>query len=203
MQNTHTPENQRLVELLQRVSLRDHAAFKQLYDLTSAHMYGVALRFVRKREIADEILQEAFISIWQQAGSYASTLSTPMTWMISVVRNKALDRLRRVKLEASHSCESEEEAGEFSLEDRELGKESEELLESAAERIALRRCVTLLDPPQRQSLALVYYNGLSHAELAAHLQVPLGTAKAWVRRGLERLRTCLERGTGHQAQQGR
>ena len=98
--HTHTPENQRLVDLLKRVALQDHTSFKQLYDLTSGHLYGVAMRFVRKRELADEILQDAFINVWQQAGGYSATLSTPMTWLISIVRNKSLDRLRKGKIES-------------------------------------------------------------------------------------------------------
>lgn len=189
--HTHTPENQRLVDLLARVAHEDHEAFKQLYQLTSAHLYGVALRYLRSRSTADEILQEAFINVWQQAGSYASTLSTPMTWLISVVRNKALDHLRKFKNESEHTDSYDD--GEISRPDGVAEHaDPHALFDTATEAIALNRCVAQLDAPQRQSLALAFYNGLSHSELAEHLRVPLGTAKAWVRRGLDRLRKCLE-----------
>jgi RNA polymerase sigma-70 factor (ECF subfamily) len=188
----HTPENQRLVELLQRVALQDHSSFKQLYDLTSAHLYGVAMRFVRRRELADEILQDAFINVWQQADGYAATLSTPMTWLISIVRNKSLDRLRKVKLESDNTCSLDDNISEQDHEEAVDHADPHELFAAATEKIELNRCLSLLDPPQRQSLALAYYNGLSHSELAEQLQVPLGTAKAWIRRGLERLKKCFE-----------
>lgn len=191
MQN-HTPENQRLVELLQRVSLQDHAAFKQLYSLTSAHLYGVAVRFVRKRELADEIMQEAYISVWQQAGSYAATLSTPMTWLISIVRNKSLDRLRKKKIEFDNPEPHHSEASDQLHEEAVEHADPQELYAAATERMELNRCLSLLEPSQRQSLALVYYNGMSHSELAEHMRVPLGTAKAWVRRGLDRLKKCFD-----------
>lgn len=198
---THSPENQRLVDLLSRVALRDHAAFKQLYDLTSAHLYGVAVRIVRKRELADEILQDAFINIWEQAGSYASTLSTPMTWLISVVRNKALDRLRKDKLESERTAPHDPDYQDGAHDEAADHADPHELFAAATEKIELNRCLSMLEAPQRQSLALAYYNGMSHSELADHLQVPLGTAKAWVRRGLDKLKKCFD-AAGHVAPKG-
>jgi RNA polymerase sigma-70 factor (ECF subfamily) len=188
----HSRENQFLVDLLQRVSTQDHAAFKQLYDRTSAHLYGVAIRCIRRRELADEVLQDAYISVWQQAGGYASTLSTPMTWLISIVRNKALDRLRRQKAAANALGTPDEHDAASEESDAACFADPQVLFSSATEKRTLNRCMSLLEASQRQSLALVYYNGMTHAELAAHLQVPLGTAKAWVRRGLARLKACFD-----------
>lgn len=187
----HTPEHQRLVNLLARVALRDQQAFKELYDLTSSHLYGVALRYLRTAATAEEILQEAYINVWQQAGTYAATLSSPMTWLISVVRNKALDHLRKFKRE-TESTDSVDAGAEGQVEAIAEHADPHELFSAATEAMVLKRCVALLDAPQRQSLALAFYDGLSHSELAEHLRVPLGTAKAWVRRGLERLRKCIE-----------
>jgi RNA polymerase sigma-70 factor (ECF subfamily) len=192
--HTHTPENQRLVDLLGRVALKDQAAFRQLYDLTSAHLFGVALRFLRSRAAAEETLQDAYINVWQQAGTYASGLSTPMTWLMSIVRNKALDRLRKARAETEltgplEACPDGQEEGAA---DHTAHADPHELFAAATETVAINRCMAQLEPAQRQSLALAFYNGLSHSELAAHLRVPLGTAKAWVRRGLDRLRKCLE-----------
>lgn len=191
----HTPENQRLVNLLARVALRDQQAFKELYDLTSAHLYGVALRYLRTASTAEDILQEAYINVWQQAGTYAATLSAPMTWLISVVRNKALDHLRKFKRETESTAQSIDavDAGaEGPVDAIADHADPHELFSAATEAMVLKRCVAQLDAPQRQSLALAFYDGLSHSELAEHLRVPLGTAKAWVRRGLERLRKCIE-----------
>lgn len=190
--HTHTPENQRLVDLLKRVALQDHTSFKQLYDLTSGHLYGVAMRFVRKRELADEILQDAFINVWQQAGGYSATLSTPMTWLISIVRNKSLDRLRKGKIESDSTDALDVDAPGQGQEEAIDHADPQDLFAAATEKFELNRCLSLLEPPQRQSLALAYYNGLSHSEVAEHLQVPLGTAKAWLRRGLERLKKCYD-----------
>lgn len=196
----HTPENQRLVNLLARVALRDQQAFKELYDLTSSHLYGVALRYLRTAPTAEEILQEAYINVWQQAGTYAATLSAPMTWLISVVRNKALDHLRKFKRETENT-DSVDAGAEGQVEAIADHADPHELFSAATEAIVLKRCVAQLDAPQRQSLALAFYDGLSHSELAEHLRVPLGTAKAWVRRGLERLRKCIE--AQHQPATGR
>lgn len=187
----HTPENQRLVNLLARVALRDQQAFKELYDLTSSHLYGVALRYLRTASTAEEILQEAYINVWQQAGTYAATLSAPMTWLISVVRNKALDHLRKFRRE-TETTDPVEAGAEGQVEAIADHADPHELFSAATEAMVLKRCVAQLDAPQRQSLALAFYDGLSHSELAEHLRVPLGTAKAWVRRGLERLRKCIE-----------
>lgn len=182
-----SPEHQRLVILLQRVALQDPISFNQLHALTAAHLYGVAMRVVRRRELADEVLQEAFINVWQHAGSYAATLSTPMTWLISIVRNKSLDHLRRHKLENEVLTAGDDSTQQDSEEAAEQA-DPLELLSVAMDARHLGRCMADLTPAQRQSLALAYYHGMSHAEIAGHLQVPVGTAKAWVRRALARLR---------------
>jgi RNA polymerase sigma-70 factor (ECF subfamily) len=194
----HTPENQRLVDLLQRVAQQDHDSFKQLYDLTSAHLYGVAIRLLRKRELADEILQDAYINVWQQAASYSAALATPMTWLMCIVRNKSLDRLRKGKIECDTTDALEQDDASERQEELADPCDPCDLFAAAMEKYDLKHCMSLLEPPQRQALALAYYNGLSHAELAQHLQVPLGTAKAWVRRGLARLKKCYEASQGSQ-----
>jgi RNA polymerase sigma-70 factor (ECF subfamily) len=175
--DTDSLPNQRLVQLLHQVSRHDRDAFQQLYALTSSRLYAIALHVVRRREAADDVLQEAFFNVWQHAGMYAATLSTPMTWLISIVRNKALDRLRRGKLE-SESAMALDDAPHDVPEEAATHADSHDLYVAATERLELNRCMSLLEPSQRQSLALAYYNGMSHAELAEHLQVPLGTAKA-------------------------
>ena len=177
----------RLMELLARTALADQAAFEQLYRLTSSHLYGVAMRILRESTAAEEVLQESFVNVWHHAGSYVAARSQPLTWLTSIVRNRCLDRLRKRDVETV-SIDDEEHA--MTIADR--GPMPLELLLSGAEASAVRRCVEALDAGQKQAIALAFYQGLSHSELARHLKQPLGTVKSWVRRGLERLKACLD-----------
>jgi RNA polymerase sigma-70 factor, ECF subfamily len=177
----------RLMELLARTALADQHAFAELYRLTSAHLYAVALRILRESAAADEVLQESFISIWNHAGSYVAAKSQPFTWLTSIVRNRCLDQLRRRELD---TVTIDDEDQGMTL--RDDGPTPLEMLVSGADSRAVKGCVEALEAGQKQALALAFYRGLSHSELAAHLDVPLGTVKSWVRRGLERLKSCLE-----------
>lgn len=177
----------RLMELLARTALADQAAFEQLYRLTSSHLYGVAMRILRESAAAEEVLQESFVNVWHHAGSYVAARSQPLTWLTSIVRNRCLDRLRKRDVETV-SIDDEEHA--MTIADR--GPMPLELLLSGVEASAVRRCVEALDAGQKQAIALAFYQGLSHSELARHLKQPLGTVKSWVRRGLERLKACLD-----------
>ena len=179
-----------LQQLLTRVALGDRVAFRHLYDATAPSLFGVALRIVRQRDRAEEVLQDAFVNAWNRAAGYQASLSQPMTWLTAIVRNRALDDLRSG---ARHNAES--------LEDRESGTAPEiederanplELLEQAADALAIRDCLDAIEGPQRQCLALVYYHGLSHSEVAGHVGSPIGSVKVWLRRGLDKLKRCLE-----------
>lgn len=178
----------RLMELLARTALADQAAFEQLYRLTSSHLYGVALRILRESTAAEEVLQESFVNVWHHAGSYVAARSQPLTWLTSIVRNRCLDRLRKHDVETV-SIDDEEQA--MTIADR--SPMPLDMLLSGAEASAVRRCVEGLDGSQKQAIALAFYQGLSHSELARHLKQPLGTVKSWVRRGLERIKACLDR----------
>ncbi len=177
----------RLTELLARTALADQRAFADLYRLTSAHLYAIALRILRESAAAEEVLQESFISIWNHAGSYVAAKSQPFTWLTSIVRNRCLDQLRRRELDTV-TIDDEDEGMTL----RDDGPTPLEMLVSGADARAVKGCVEALEAGQKQALALAFYRGLSHSELAAHLNEPLGTVKSWVRRGLERLKSCLE-----------
>jgi RNA polymerase sigma-70 factor (ECF subfamily) len=179
--------NARLLELLARTALSDRLAFEQLYRLTSPHLYGVAMRILRESAAAEDVLQESFVNVWHNAGSYIAARSQPLTWLTSIVRNRCLDRLRKHDVDTV-SIDDEEHA--MAVADR--GPMPLEALMSGAEASAVRRCVEGLDGSQKQAIALAFYQGLSHTELARHLKQPLGTVKSWVRRGLERLKACLD-----------
>ncbi len=175
-----------LAALLAASARRDRAAFARLYQLTSAKLFGVALRIVRREDWAEEVLQECYVRIWSHAQDYREGLAAPMTWMTSIVRNRCLDWLRRPNPEVA------DVAGDL-LEGAQSGNPGPLAeLERSSDAAALARCLKALEAKQRQAIALAFYEGLSHSELARHLREPLGTVKTWVRRGLIRLKSCLE-----------
>jgi RNA polymerase sigma factor (sigma-70 family) len=177
----------RLAELLARTALSDQQAFAELYRQTSSHLYAVALRILRESGAAEEVLQESYVNIWHHAGSYVAAKSQPLTWLTSIVRNRCLDQLRRREVDTVTI--DDEEPGMTLADDR---PSPMELLLSSADALAVRGCVEGLEAAQKQAIALAFYQGLSHSELALHLRQPLGTVKSWVRRGLERLKACLD-----------
>ena len=173
-----------------------HSAFSALYERTSAKLFGVALRILKREDWAEEVLQDCFVNVWNSAATYQSALAAPMTWLTSIVRNKCLDGLRRPQREVSADIDHED--GEESLIDR-IADESPgplEQLASARDGQALAACLDTLDRNQRQVIMLAFFEGLSHAELAAQTSHPLGTVKTWVRRGLDRLKSRLTTSTG-------
>jgi len=181
------PETQaRLTALLGQCALKNQRAFADLYQLTSAKLYGVALRILRRQDWAEEVLQECYVNIWNHAADYAAAKSAPLTWMTSIVRNRCLDWLRRPQTEAT--------GDEYDIAVEAWRDDSPGPLDSlvaSGEAGALARCLEQLEAKQRQCILLAFFNGLSHSELASHMKQPLGTVKTWVRRGLERLKTCL------------
>lgn len=178
---------ERLAQLLARSALGDRAAFAELYRSTRAKLFAVSLRIVRERQLAEEVLQDSFVSIWNHAGDYAAAKGAPATWMTAIVRNRSLDVLRR----GAHEQEDPDEALAANLVDESASPARE--TEAAAERHTVRECLEELEADQRQSIALAFYHGLTHSELAAHLRRPLGTVKTHIRRGLARLKDCLMR----------
>jgi RNA polymerase sigma-70 factor, ECF subfamily len=180
-----------LQALLAATARRDETAFSTLYELTSAKLFGVALRILKREDWAEDVVQDSYLNIWNNAASYSAGLSAPMTWMTTIVRNRCLDWLRRPNLEISAEHEDDEGG---SLIDRVASDAPGpfEQLTQTNDRQAIGRCLQNLDAKQRQAVALAFFEGLSHSELAARMQEPLGTVKTWVRRGLERLKICLE-----------
>ena len=176
----------RLAGLLARTAFGDRAAFADLYRAASPKLFAVSLRIVRERPLAEEALQDSFVNIWNHASDYAQAKSAPMTWMTAIVRNRSLDIIRRTREEPDID---EELTANLSDESASPAREAEE--RAAAHR--LQRCLGELDAEQRQSIALAFFHGLSHSELAQHLRRPLGTVKTHVRRGLLKLKECLMR----------
>lgn len=177
------PGADRLAELLARTALRDQPAYEALYRATAPKLFGFALRILQRRDVAEDCLQDAFVSIWHRAGDYRADLAQPFTWMAAIVRNRALDFLRSAP--NTREVAGDEDLDAFQSEAPEPGVGTEDAQ-------ALRRCLDALPAPHRQAIALSYYRGLAHAELAKSLAEPLGTVKTWIRRGLMQLRECLE-----------
>jgi RNA polymerase sigma-70 factor (ECF subfamily) len=202
--------SQELAQLLARAGLGERRAFADLYDKTSGYLFGVVLRIQRDRPVAEEVLQEVYVTLWRGAAGFDAARSQPLTWMTHIARNRAIDSLRRaeaqpraVALAASSSDEDGDDAQRRTLEalpDDAAGPF--ELLRQASEARQLGRCMEHLGAAQRQSVALAFYDGLSHAEVAERLHQPLGTVKSWVRRALLALKSCLDRGAQHDRQSG-
>ena len=182
--------------LMFRVAMRDQAAFKQLYDATVRCLLAIVMRMLRERSWAEEVLQEVYVSIWNTAPNYSAGKSQPMTWLMAIARNKTMDALRSTSTERQHVvrpklADDDEDTGLPDAADERAGPL--ESLVQAVDTQRLRHCLQSLEPQQRQAIALAFYDGLTHSELAQHMGQPLGTVKAWVRRGLEKLKPCLQR----------
>lgn len=174
----------------------DHACFARLYAHTHMHLFGVAMRILGQGQAAEDVLQEAYVSIWKNAAGYRSEVGgqtlQAMTWLIAIVRNKALDALRaRTRRRESELPESGDVDDDHVQSVGAPAPSAMHLLEQASQALHIEGCMQDLDGSHRQSLALAYYQGLSHSEVAAQMGAPLGSVKAWIRRGLEKLKGCL------------
>jgi RNA polymerase sigma-70 factor (ECF subfamily) len=187
-----------LSRLLARSGLGDRAAFATLYERTSSHLFAVVLRINRDRAQAEDILQEVYVNVWRAARSFDAAQSQPLTWLTSIARNRAIDSLRRVQTQpqlqtpggAAGAADSEDEDVYDTVADASPGPL--DLLSRASDARALDECMARLSALQRQSVALAFFHGLSHAEVSAQLRQPLGTVKSWVRRALMTLKSCLQ-----------
>ena len=180
-----TPEE--LAQLLARCALRDRGAFEALYRQSCAQLFGVVLRIVNNREVAEEVLQEGYVKIWNHAGEFRADKAQPMTWMGSIVRNQAIDTLRRAS-NRPQATDSVEDL--YWLADDNPGPQDR--MDRHQQGRALHHCLKLLEGDQRRAMRLAYFRGMTHEELADHMNKPLGTVKSWLRRGLLRLKKCLD-----------
>jgi RNA polymerase sigma-70 factor (ECF subfamily) len=192
-------DNHSLQALITGAARGDHACFADIYERTHTHLFGVAVRILGQEQAAEDVLQEAYVSIWKNAAGYRSEVDgqaiQAMTWLIAIVRNKALDAYRARARRKESELPNSGEIGEVGEEDTESSAapapSAMQLLEQATQALHIEGCMNALDGSYRQSLALAYYQGLSHTEVAAQMGAPLGSVKAWIRRGLEKLKGCL------------
>jgi RNA polymerase sigma-70 factor (ECF subfamily) len=184
-----------LQNLLAAVARGDQLALARVYERTCAHLLGVGERILGRRQAAEDVLQETFVSVWKNASSYDPKVSQPMTWLISITRNRALDVLRaegRKNEVALDPGSDDEDAPTGLAATLSSGESALDLFSQATQALHIRECMDGLEAAARQGLALAYYQGLSHSEVAAHMGSPLGSVKTWIRRGLAQLKTCLE-----------
>jgi RNA polymerase sigma-70 factor (ECF subfamily) len=195
-QDRWSDRSEALAAALARVAMGDRAAFATLYKASSAHLFGVILRINSDRAQAEDILQDVFVTIWRAAQSFDAARSQPMTWLTSIARHRAIDSRRRnktaVQTVSGSAANGEHDDDVDLLSGMPSGDAGPlELLQQAAQARDLTHCIEKLSAEQQQCMALAYYQGLSHVEVAQHLAQPLGTVKSWLRRALAALKDCL------------
>lgn len=174
-----------LARLLRRVADGDREAFDPLYSATSLKLFGIVLRILKRREIAEEVLQDVYYRIWRNAGRFDATLASPITWMATIARNRALDEVRRREPATVDSTPDVVD----SIPDP--GRDASELTELDEDFRRLQTCLDGLEPVRRDAIQLAYLDGLSRKELADRFGLPIGTIKTWLHRGLKQLKDCL------------
>ena len=175
---------QRLQRLMQQVARRDRAAFRALYQATRAKLYGIVLSILRERSAADDVLQEIYVRIWDRAADFDAAKASPITWMATVARNRALDEVRRSRITVDLSDEAlERVAGDdpHPLEQRDRREESQRLI----------ACLATLAEERRQMVLLAYYRGWTREALSKRFDRPVPTIKTLLHRSLTQLRGCL------------
>jgi len=173
-----------LQALMRGVVRRDRADFATLYDRTAPQLFGIAMRILRQREEAEDVLQEAFVAVWDRAASFDPERGSVMTWLVTVLRYRAIDRRRR-RAHLEDRLGSEEDL-------RALTAAATDEADRGAGLAALQKCLGELEERPRSAVLLAYAYGYTHEELAQQLATPIGTVKSWVRRSLERLKRCLD-----------
>lgn len=177
----------RLAEALVRTGSEDRGAFRDLYTLTQAKLFGICLRICGERQAAEDVLHEVYLIIWRRAGAWEPGRASPITWLATIARNRAIDWRRAQGVRRTESME-----GAPDIADDAPNAESLLLSGEATHRLSL--CLDALDDRQRTAIRTAFFDGVTYADLADRAAVPLGTMKSWVRRGLARLKECLDHG---------
>lgn len=174
--------------LLRQVAQRDHGAFAVLYDRMAGLLYSIAIHMLADPREAEEVVQDVFLQIWNKAGTFNLELGNPLAWMLGITRNRCIDRLRSRQ---RRSKVFDEAVDETEVEMTTAAPAAAADL-SGEEQAAVRKAVEALPPDQQQAIAMAFFGGMSHQEIADALREPLGTVKARIRRGMLKLRESLQ-----------
>lgn len=177
-------ERKKLIAALRQVAAHDRVALRHVYDMTSAKLFGICLRICADREAAEDILQDVYIKVWNRADRFDVGRASPITWLCAIARNSAIDWCRSNRRPATFPQEAAEGVADEAL-------SADMLIESAQNRLRLFDCLDQLDQQQNASIRAAFLDGLTYAELADRMAVPLGTMKSWIRRGMQRLKECI------------
>ncbi len=164
----------------------DRDAFHELYRLTSAKLFGITLRICGDRQAAEDVLHDVYLIIWRRAGAWEPGRASPITWLATIARNRAIDWRRAQGVRRSSRIEDVPEIADTT-------PDAEAVLLAADEQHSLHECLRELEGRQREAIRTAFFDGITYAEFAERAGVPLGTAKSWIRRGLARLKECLDR----------
>jgi RNA polymerase sigma factor (sigma-70 family) len=186
MSVTSPAEREELNRLLIRAGGSDQSAFAELYKRTSSKLFGVCLRMLRNRSEAEEVLQETYATVWRSAAGFDAAKASAITWMTTLTRNKAIDRLRQRREELVDDSSVLEETVDAQPTPAASAEASQEYLR-------LQHCLDELEPRKRDSVREAFFTGATYNELAARCKVPLGTMKSWIRRSLILLQSCLDK----------
>jgi RNA polymerase sigma-70 factor (ECF subfamily) len=177
-------ERDRLIAALGKVAQKDRGALRQVYDMTSAKLFGICLRISADREGAEDILQDVYVKVWNRAGRFDAGRASPITWLCTIARNSAIDWIRSARRPGTVS---QEEAAEVADE----GLPADRLIEQAQGAARIHACLDMLEERQRSAIRSAFFDGLTYADLADRMAVPLGTMKSWIRRGMQQLKACI------------
>jgi RNA polymerase sigma-70 factor (ECF subfamily) len=176
---------QRVARLIHRVAQKDRQAFALLYDATAPKLLGTVLRILRDREWANDVIQDSYLKIWQKAGQFQDGKSSPITWLVSIARNSAIDELRKHPAgRTTNSDELDEMPGRQTS--------AQEQLEDQRAATQLNHCIDQLEKDRQDMVRLAYLNGWSREDLASQFEQPVNTVKTWLHRALKQLKRCLE-----------
>lgn len=181
-------DRERLRKALGAVARQDRAAMRDVYRATSGKLYGVILRVVRDEGEAEEVLQEVYLTVWKRAAAYDPDKASPITWLVAIARNRAIDRLRASGSKVVRASGPLDGAMELP----DLAPDAEAALGQSEDSRRLKTCLDGLEPDHAGLIRRAFFGGLSYAELAEAAGRPLGTVKTWIRKGLMNLKVCLE-----------
>jgi RNA polymerase sigma-70 factor (ECF subfamily) len=180
-------DRSQLVAALARVAGGDRAALQIVYRGTSAKLFGVCLRILNNKSEAEDVLQEVYLTVWRKASSFDPARASPITWLVAIARNRSIDRLRAAaggrRMEPIEAAQGVHDPARAAI----------DLVEEAQDQARLGLCLEQLEARQSTAIRSAFLDGNTYEELAERMKVPLGTMKSWIRRGLLKLRDCLER----------